>query len=59
MQVRVRIEKDNQRLDAGQVYRFRYVTDTGRFFDDDTADGYEPNEYGERNCLLDLLNRPG
>jgi 1,4-alpha-glucan branching enzyme len=47
------------RLQAGQIYRFRYVTDTGRRLDDDTADGYEPDASGDKNCLLDLLNNPG
>jgi 1,4-alpha-glucan branching enzyme len=47
------------RLEAGHVYRFRYLTSDGRWFDDDSADGYEPNGYGGANCLLDLVNSPG
>jgi 1,4-alpha-glucan branching enzyme len=47
------------RLQAGRVYRFRYRTDTGHWFDDEAADGYEPNGYGQENCLLDLVNSIG
>jgi 1,4-alpha-glucan branching enzyme len=47
------------RLQAGHVYRFRYVTDAGRWFDDETADGWEPNQYGDLDCLLDLVNSIG
>jgi 1,4-alpha-glucan branching enzyme len=39
-------------------YRFRYVTEHGRWFDDDTAHGYEQNGFGQRNCLLDLAVEP-
>jgi 1,4-alpha-glucan branching enzyme len=35
-------------------YRFRYVTADGQWFDDDHAHGYEHNELGDRNCVLDL-----
>jgi 1,4-alpha-glucan branching enzyme len=47
------------RLAVGQVYRFRYVTDTGHWFDDDRAHGYEPNGFGGNNCLLDLAGSAG
>jgi hypothetical protein len=40
-------------LNAGRRYAFRYYRD-GRWFDDDRADAYQPNEYGEKNCILDL-----
>jgi 1,4-alpha-glucan branching enzyme len=46
--------KATVRLRAGQVYRFRYVTDGGHWFDDERAHGYEPNGFGGNNCLLDL-----
>jgi hypothetical protein len=40
-------------LSTGKRYAFRYYRD-GRWFNDDQADGYEPNEYGQKNCILDL-----
>jgi len=47
------------RLPVGR-HRFRYVTDRGDWFGDETAHGHEYNEFGQRNCLLDLalLSRP-
>jgi 1,4-alpha-glucan branching enzyme len=39
-------------LPAGQMYRFRYVLDGGVWVNDDAADGYAPNEYGEANSVL-------
>jgi 1,4-alpha-glucan branching enzyme len=39
-------------LPAGQVYRFRYLAEGGRFFDDDACDGHEPNGYGQTHGLL-------
>jgi 1,4-alpha-glucan branching enzyme len=39
-------------VDAGQRYRFRYYNADGVWFNDDSADAYEPNEYGSHNCLL-------
>jgi hypothetical protein len=29
------------------------------WFDDEAADRYEADEYGEQNCLLDLINHRG
>jgi hypothetical protein len=40
-------------LAAGRRYAFRYYRQ-GHWFDDQDADGYERNGYGERNCVLDL-----
>lgn len=40
-------------LSTGRRYAFRYYRD-GRWFNDDHADSYESNAYGERNCILDL-----
>lgn len=40
-------------LSTGRRYAFRYYRD-GRWFNDDRADGYEPNGYGHNNCILDL-----
>ena len=40
-------------LSTGRRYAFRYYRN-GRWFNDDHADSYESNAYGERNCILDL-----
>jgi len=37
---------------TGQRIRFRYYIDGGGWFNDDSADAYEVNEYGSQNCLL-------
>jgi 1,4-alpha-glucan branching enzyme len=39
-------------LPAGQSYRFRYLAEGGRFFDDDAPDAHEPNGYGETHSLI-------
>jgi 1,4-alpha-glucan branching enzyme len=39
-------------VDAGQRYRFRYYVADGGWLNDDSADAYEPNEFGSQNCLL-------
>lgn len=39
-------------VDPGQHYRFRYYDADGNWFNDDSADAYEPNEHGSHNCLL-------
>jgi 1,4-alpha-glucan branching enzyme len=39
-------------LDAGQRYRFRYYSEDGRWFNDETADEYEASEHGSENCIL-------
>lgn len=41
-------------LPAGQSYRFRYVLDGGVWVNDNDADGYAPNEYGEANSVLTI-----
>ena len=41
-------------LCAGRTYRFRYLTDNGIWFNDDKADAYERNHYGEEDSILDL-----
>ena len=38
----------------GRRYAFRYVSADGSWFNDDEADGYEPNPFGGHNCVLDL-----
>jgi len=42
-------------LGAGQRYAFRYVdVAADRWFNDDGADAYERNEFGEENSIVDL-----
>ena len=40
-------------LVTGRRYAFRYWHN-GKWFNDEQADGYEPNEFGETNGILDL-----
>lgn len=40
-------------LVAGRRYVFRYYQD-GRWLDEEDADGYEWNEFGDKNSVLDL-----
>jgi 1,4-alpha-glucan branching enzyme len=42
------------KLDPGQRYAFRYVDEAGQWFNEDHADAYEYNEFGETNCIIDL-----
>jgi hypothetical protein len=44
-------------LVAGRRYAFRYYQG-GRWFTDEDADGYAPNEFGEQNGILDLTVCP-
>lgn len=39
-------------LPPGYSYRFRYVLDGGVWINDDAADSYAPNEYGEENSVV-------
>ena len=39
-------------LEAGRQYAFRYRTKDGRWFNDESADDYEPNEFGGSNGIL-------
>jgi 1,4-alpha-glucan branching enzyme len=41
-------------LNPGRRYRFRYLSSQDGWFNDDTAGWYEFNEFGEKNCVLDL-----
>ena len=41
-------------LEPGQRYRFRYLAEGGRWFNDPEVGVYEPNGMGDDNCLLDL-----
>lgn len=42
-------------LQRGRDYAFRYCAD-GRWFNDDAADRYEPNEVGGHNGIIDLTD---
>lgn len=39
-------------LPTGRTFRFRYLAEGGRFFDDDSCDAQEPNGYGETHSLI-------
>jgi hypothetical protein len=41
---------------AGCRYQFRYRTADGRWFNDEEADDYVPNEFGGVNCVVDLTD---
>ncbi len=43
-------------VESGRAYAFRYRRADGGWFDDETADWYEPNEYGGQNSVIDLTN---
>ncbi len=40
-------------LVADRRYAFRYYRN-GKWFNEESADGYEPNAYGETNSIIDL-----
>jgi len=39
-------------LRPGSQVRFRYAHQDGTFFEDDDADGYESNGFGQRNAIV-------
>lgn len=39
-------------LEPGQTYRFRYLGEGGRWFDDEDADAVENGASGTRDCVL-------
>ncbi len=43
-------------LDLGRRHAFRYVDETGHWFNDDDADDFEPNPLGGTNCVIDLTS---
>ena len=43
-------------LEPGRRYAFRYCTPTGDWFNDEGAHGYEPNEFGGENGIIDLTD---
>jgi hypothetical protein len=44
-------------LDPGRRYSFRYVDEHGRWFNDDLADEFEGNDFGESNSIIDLTDQ--
>ena len=44
-------------LEGGRRYFFRYLDEEGRWFNDEKADDYVSNDYGESNCVIDLVRR--
>lgn len=42
----------------GERYRFRYVDRDAGWFNDEAADGYEPNGFGGDNSIVDLTGPP-
>ena len=41
-------------LPVGKRIRFRYVTQDNQWFNDETADAYEPSEHGSENCVVEI-----
>jgi 1,4-alpha-glucan branching enzyme len=39
-------------LDPNKRYAFRYYTAEGHWFNDDSADAFEPSEHGSENCII-------
>ena len=40
----------------GSRYEFRYRTADARWFNDESADDYVPNEFGGVNCVIDVTS---
>ncbi len=41
-------------MPVGRRYAFRYLSGDGQWLNDESADAYEPNEFGVDNSILDL-----
>jgi 1,4-alpha-glucan branching enzyme len=41
-------------LQAGRIYRFKYLLDSQRWENDWAADGYAPNPYGTEDSLVNV-----
>jgi len=41
-------------LQVGQKYHYRYFLDNARWENDEAADGYEPNEFGVDNSVVEV-----
>jgi hypothetical protein len=44
----------NVELHTGRHYAFRYVTESGHWFDEPDAHGHQDNGVGQADCILDL-----
>lgn len=42
---------------TGRAYAFRYVDGQGRWFNDEHADRFEGNEFGDTNSIIDLTDQ--
>lgn len=55
-----KLEKNNNkwetilRVKPNQTYRFKYLIDGEHWENDDSADAYEPNEFGTEDSLLEV-----
>jgi 1,4-alpha-glucan branching enzyme len=45
-------------LETGRRYAFRYLAEGGRWFNDEAADDYQPNEHGGSDSVVDLSAKP-
>jgi 1,4-alpha-glucan branching enzyme len=43
-------------LTAGRKYRFRYLTEGGRWLNDPNAHGVELNQFGDEDSVIDLTD---
>ena len=41
-------------VEPGRRYAFRYLAEGGRWFNDEAADDYQPNQHGGSDSVLDL-----
>lgn len=44
-------------VDSGRRYAFRYLAESGEWFNDEAADAYESNGMGGDNSILDLRSQ--
>lgn len=49
---RNRTRSTTVKLPADHRFSFRYLAEGGHWFNDEAADGWEPNEYGSDNCVV-------
>ena len=49
---RNRTRSASVKLPAGHRFSFRYLAEGGHWFNDEAADGWEPNGYGSDNCVV-------
>lgn len=46
-------------MGAGRRYAFRYLAQGRRWFNDQTADDYQPNEFGGSDSVVDVTGSAG